>query len=406
MLAAPVFVTLLDVRIPRLMIPVISAALILQFPIPSIAAPFSAAAKWQTSSTGAGSTWNLTLGKVTWSNNFRAPILALDMTEKQGKLKFDKKRKNGFTFWFTNLNSYSGNPESLVFPAVVLDGDPTSTGSTPNLIYEERVVIGRASTIEAGSACSLGSRTAFTCKVNAIFSQDGGTITNYLGEGVRVHVNYFTENGDDLESNVLVFDIPHKNFPASELAKKYANSFRSSGTTTEKTYTNKLGASCKTLNQVSPSETFNLVCKRVEGRNIWVEDESNAASNKQSSKQSKAKRPCVSSQLTNLGNFYTRIEQAELKIQKLSEAQQGLRDQIAEFRRRGVSFNEPTYRAKIATNQAEIINQQNVISKNIKGFESIDGVCSQKKYVLSSNRIDDVDSYSEDMDAVDELEVE
>ena len=393
-------------RHSRLIVALASIAIIGLLPFASQAATFSATAKWQSSDAGVGSTWNLTVGKVTWSNNFRSPILALDITEKQGKLKFDKKRKNGFAVWFTNANPYSGNPESLVFPAIVLDGDPTSTGSTPNLIYEERVVIGRASTTEAGSACSVGSRTAFTCKLNAIFSQDGGTITNYLGEGVRVYVSYFAETGDVLDSNVLEFFIPHKNFPASELAKKYANSFRSSGTSTEKTYTNKVGASCKNLNQVSPSDTFNLVCKRVEGRNIWVEDVRNTASNKQSSKQTKSKRPCANSQLTNLSNFYTRIEQAELKIQKLSEAQQGLRDQIAEFRRRGISFNEPMYRSKIATNQAEIVNQQNVISKNIKGFESIDGICSQKKYVLRDSVAEDVESSSEDTDVIDELEVE
>lgn len=373
-------------------------------PAISSAAPFSASAKWQNSDAGAGSTWNLTLGKVSWSNNFRAPILALDLTAKQGRIKFEKKRINGFSLWFTNLNPYSGNPESLVFPAVVLDGDPTSTGSTPNLIYDDRVVIGRASTVEAGSACATGSRTGFTCKINALFSQDGGTITNYLGEGVRVYVSYFAQSGGDIEADVLQFDIPHKNFPATELAKKYANSFRSSGSSTEKSYTNKAGASCKTVNQVSPSDTVNLVCKRVNGRNIWVEDEANAASNKQSSKQVRAKRPCTSSQLSNLGNFYTRIEQATSKITKLTESQQSLRDQITEFRRRGVAFNEPTYRSKIASNQAEIINQQNIVSKNIKGFESLNGICSQKKYTLSSNASSVADEVNSDPMAEDEFD--
>jgi len=388
-------------RMTRILTPLFALALIATSPAISAAAPFSAAAKWQNSETGSGSTWNLSLGKVTWSNNFRAPILALDLTAKQGKLKFDKKRANGFSLWFTNLNPYSGNPESLVFPAVVLDGDPTSTGSTPNLIYDDRVVIGRASTLEAGSACATGSRTGFTCKVNAIFSQDGGTITNYLGEGVRVYVSYFARSGDDVEADVLQFDIPNKNFPATELAKKYANSFRSSGSSTEKSYTNKAGATCRTLNQVSPSETVNLICKRVNGKNVWVEDEGNAASQKQSSKQVRAKRPCTTSQLSNLGNFYTRIEQANSRIKKLSEAQQVLRDQITEFRRRGVAFNEPTYRSKIATNQAEIINQGNIVSKNIKGFESINSICSQKKYELSASVIDEPS-----IDAMDEEEFE
>jgi hypothetical protein len=216
-----------------------------------------------------------------------------------------------------------------------------------------------------------------------------------------VYVSYFARSGDDVEADVLQFDIPNKNFPATELAKKYANSFRSSGSSTEKSYTNKAGATCRTLNQVSPSETVNLICKRVNGKNVWVEDEGNAASNKQSSKQIRAKRPCTTSQLSNLGNFYTRIEQANSRIKKLSEAQQVLRDQITEFRRRGVAFNEPTYRSKIATNQAEIINQGNIVSKNIKGFESIDAICSQKKYELSTSVIDEPS-----IDAIDEEEFE
>ena len=56
---------------------------------------------------------------------------------------------------------------------------------------------------------------------------------------------------------------------------------------------------------------------------------------------------------------------------------------------------------KIATNQAEIINQGNIVSKNIKGFESIDGVCSQKKYELSTSVIDEPS-----IDAMDEEEFE
>lgn len=385
----------------RILALLFALALIVTSPVNSVAAPFSSTAKWQKSDTGLGSTWSLTLGKVSWSNNFRAPILALDLTAREGKLKFDKKRVNGFSLWFTNLNPYSGNPESLVFPAVVLDGDPTSTGSTPNLIYDDRVVIGRASTVQAGSACATGSRTGFTCKINAIFSQDGGTISNYLGEGVRVYVSYFARSGDDIEADVLQFDIPDKNFPATELAKKYANSFRSTGSSIEKNYTNKAGATCRTLNQVSPSEKGNLVCKRVNGKNVWVEDVDNAASNKQSSKQIRAKRPCTTSQLSNLGNFYTRIEQAKARIKKLSESQQGLRDQITDFRRRGVTFNEPAYRSKIATNQAEMINQENIVSKNMKDFESINGVCSQKKYELSPSVIDEPST-----DAIDEEEFE
>ncbi len=353
---------------------------------------------WQGSGDGARSTWSMKLGKVAWSANYRAPLLTLNLTETQGKLKFDKKKKNGFTLWFTNSGEYSGNPDSLQFPAVVLNGDPTSTGSTPNLIYQDRVVIGRASSLEAGSACSTGSKTGFSCVINAIFSQDGGTITNYLGEGVTVFVSYFEEVGSETESDVLVFEIPHKSFPATELAKKFANSFRSSGSTVEKKYTNKEGQACRTLNQVSASDTSNLVCKRVSGRNVWVVDEGNAASNAQSKKQIKAKRNCTSSQLSNLGNFYSRIEQANLKIKKLNDSQQSLRDQINEFRRRGVAFNEPSYRSKIAANQAEIVNQQNVISKNAKGFESIDSICKQNKYQLDTVVADEasIDELAED----------
>lgn len=367
-------------------------------PLAAYGATQTFSSSWQGSGDGVRSSWSMKLGKVAWSTNYRAPLLAFNLTETQGKLKFDKKKKNGFTFWFTNSVEYSGNPDSLQFPAVVLNGDPTSTGSTPNLIYQDRVVIGRASSLEAGSSCSAGSKSGFTCVINAIFSQDGGTITNYLGEGVTVFVSYFEAGGTARDNDVLVFEIPHKSFPASELAKKFANSFRSNGSTVEKKYTNKEGQACRTLNQVSASDTSNLVCKRVSGRNVWVVDEGNAASNAQSKKQIKAKRNCTSSQISNLGNFYSRIEQANLKIEKLNDSQQSLRDQINEFRRRGVAFNEPSYRSKIAANQADLVNQQNMISKNAKAFESIDSICKQNKYQLDTvvARDASIDEFSED----------
>jgi len=82
----------------------------------------------------------------------------------------------------------------------------------------------------------------------------------------------------------------------------------------------------------------------------------------------------------------------------LNDSQQSLRDQINEFRRRGVAFNEPSYRSKIAANQAELVNQQNVISKNAKGFESIDSICKQNKYQLDTVVADEasIDEFAED----------
>jgi hypothetical protein len=331
---------------------------------------------WVGSGEGAKSTWSLKSGKVSWSSNFRSPIWNLDLSEVKGSLKFNPKKKNHFEIWFVNADEYNGNPNSIVPPAVVVNNDPAGVGSTPNLIYDNRVSIGHATTLTSVGKCVSGGNTGFKCPVVAVFSQKGGTLSNYENGDVLAIASY--TNGST-SRDVITFTIQAADFPAKELAKTTASTFNGPGTTVEKTYTNTAGKTCTQLGQLAHSTNGNLECQRVEGKLIWVEA-GNISNPK--AKYSKNRSNCTSKQLSNLASYINRMEQLQARIEALEESQDNLRGQIQWYKDRRRTFDEASYTRKISQNQSEIITAQNGISAAVKSFNSIDSICRQYEHVL------------------------
>ncbi len=331
---------------------------------------------WVGSGEGAKSTWSLKSGAVTWSSNFRSPVWNLDLSEVKGSLKFNSKKKNFFEIWFVNADEYNGNPNSIVPPAVVVNNDPAGVGSTPNLIYDDRVSIGYATTLTSVGKCVAGGNSGFKCPVVAVFSQKGGTLSNYENGDVLAIASY--TNGTT-SRDVITFTIQAADFPAKELAKTNASTFNGSGTTVEKTYTNSAGKSCTQLGQLAHSTNGNLECQRVEGKLVWV-DAGNATNPK--TKNSKNRNNCTSKQLSNLASYINRIEQLQARIESLEGTQETLRAQIQWYKDRGRTFDEASYNRKISQNQSEIITAQNGISAAVKSFNSVDSICRQYEYEL------------------------
>ncbi|MCX6444559.1 MAG: hypothetical protein NTY85_03375 [Actinobacteria bacterium] len=346
-------------------------------PLPAFAAgPPTFSGSWNGSGEGAKSTWSLKSGNVTWSSNFRSPVWNLSLTELKGSLKFSPSKKNHFEIWFVNADEYGGNPDNIVPPAVVVNGDPAGVGSTPNLIYDNRVSIGHATTLTNVGACVSGGNSGFKCPVVAVFSQKGGTLSNYENGDVLAIASY--TNGSTVR-DVITFTIQASDFPAKELAKTNASTFNGSGTTVEKTYTNTAGKACTKSGQLAHSVNGNLECQKVSGKLVWVEA-GNVTNPK--TKTNKTRNNCNSKQLSNLENYVTRIEQLQAKISGLEETQKTLRAQIQWFKDNGRTFDEAAYIRKISQNQSEIITAQNSISANVKSFNSVDSICRQNDYEL------------------------
>ena len=347
-------------------------------PQPTFAAgPATFSGSWDGSGEGARSTWSLKSGAVTWSSNFRSPVWNLSLTEVKGSLKFNPSKKNHFEIWFVNADEYGGNPNNIVPPAVVVNNDPDGVGSTPNLIYDNRVSIGHATTLTNVGACVSGGNSGFKCPVVAVFSQKGGTLSNYENGDVLAIASY--TNGSSTVRDVITFTIQASDFPAKELAKTNASTFNGSGTTVEKKYTNTAGKACTQLGQLAHSVNGNLECQRVSGKLVWVEA-GNATNPKV--KTNKTRNNCTSKQLANIENYVNRIEQLQSKITGLEETQKTLRAQIQWFKDNGRTFDEAAYTRKISQNQSEIITAQNSISANVKSFNSVDSICRQNDYEL------------------------
>jgi hypothetical protein len=345
-------------------------------PVASAAGAKTFSGSWVGSGEGAKSTWSLKSGAVSWSSNFRSPVWNLSLSEVKGSVKFNPKRKNFFEIWFVNADQYNGNPNSIVPPAVVVNNDAAGVGSTPNLIYDDRVSIGYATTLTSVGSCVSGGNSGFKCPVVAVFSQKGGTLSNYENGDVLAIASY--TNGSTAR-DVITFTIQAADFPAKELAKTNASTFNAPGTTVEKTYTNTAGKSCTQLGQLAHSTNGNLECQRVEGKLVWVEA-GNIANPK--AKNSKNRSNCNSKQLSNLASYVNRMEQLQARIEALEESQDNLRGQIKWYKDRGRTFDEASYNRKISQNQSEIITAQNGISAAVKSFTSIDSICRQYDHVL------------------------
>ncbi len=345
-------------------------------PVASASGAKTFSGSWVGSGEGAKSNWSLKSGKVTWSSNFRSPVWNLSLSEVKGSLKFNPKKKNYFDIWFVNADEYNGNPNSIVPPAVVVNNDPAGVGSTPNLIYDDRVSIGHATTLTSAAGCVSGGNSGFKCPVVAVFSQKGGTLSNYENGDVLAIASY--TNGST-SRDVITFTIQAADFPAKELAKTNASTFNGSGTTVEKTYTNTAGKSCTQLGQLAHSTNGNLECQRVEGKLVWVEA-GNISNPK--AKNSKNRSNCTSKQLSNLASYVNRMEQLQARIEALEESQDNLRGQIQWYKDRGRTFDEASYNRKISQNQSEIITAQNGISAAVKSFNSIDSICRQYEHEL------------------------
>lgn len=344
------------------------------------AGPATFSGTWDGSGEGARSTWSLKSGNVTWSSNFRSPVWNLSLTELKGSLKFNPSKKNNFEIWFVNADEYSGNPDNIVPPAVVVNGDPAGVGSTPNLIYDDRVSIGYATTLTSIGSCVSSGNSGFKCPVVAVFSQKGGTLANYENGDVLAIASY--TNGSSTARDVITFTIQASDFPAKELAKTNASTFNGSGTTVEKTYTNTAGKACTKLGQLAHSINGNVECQKVSGKLVWVEA-GNVTNPK--TKTNKSRNNCTSKQLANIENYISRIEQLQSKIAGLEETQKTLRAQIQFFRDNGRTFDEAAYNRKISQNQSEIITAQNSISANVKSFNSVDSTCRQNDFELPAD---------------------
>jgi hypothetical protein len=358
-------------------ISVFALALSLVVPQAALAAgPATFSGSWDGSGEGARSTWSLKSGNVTWSSNFRSPVWNLSLSELKGSLKFSPSKKNHFEIWFVNADEYNGNPDNIVPPAVVVNNDPAGVGSTPNLIYDNRVSIGYATTLTSVGSCVSSGNSGFKCPVVAVFSQKGGTLSNYENGDVLAIASY--KNGSTVK-DVITFTIQASDFPAKELAKTNASTFNGSGTTVEKTYTNTAGKPCTKLGQLAHSVNGNVECQKVSGKLVWVEA-GNATNPK--TKTSQTRNNCSTKQLANLEGYVNKIEQLQSKIASVEQTQETLRTQIQWFKDHGRTFDEAAYNRKISQNQSEIITMQNTISSTVKLFNSIDKTCRQNDYEL------------------------
>ena len=336
---------------------------------------------WRGVGIGKGSSWSLQPGKVSWNSNKNSVQWLLTLKESKGNLKFSKAMQTSFEFWFVNSDEFSGEPDSIAEPAVVISGDVSGPGSTPNLIVNNRVSLGYGDTSETVSTCKTSASSNFECLISINFSQYGGTISNYESGDVIAYASFKSKTGLDDQENVLAFFISAEDFPGDELRKTSSNSISNKkNSNSAVTYTNKPGGTCNKVGQIAQYTSGNLECQKVGGRYVWVQATGTTAT--KNPLNNRALPKCTSVQIANLQKIADEYGKYTDQLNTLKSQQQELRDEIEYKNNYGIYYDRKTYQNRIDVFDKSIRNYTNKSNALVIKFNSINSVCKNSEIVL------------------------